>query len=185
MEKYRLIKDQQNFTLEIIDNTSNSSYNACFNHYKTVDEIPEYKVYEKSNPANDSNIPIHLTFSIGMVPYDNKTYDFGYSCDECPGKEVFPGKNTFNITNLPYAFYNYNITFKLRLKGSEHWKNITKIIQTKPRKPKIAPNQRHFLFYEENGHLVISWKKPETRFHDGPNFYLNLTYGNESTKTEK
>lgn len=171
-KRYKFRKEKY-FVFKITDDSLNSTSITCINHLQTVDNLPEYTL--KSTSYDDNSIMMRLIGGLGWPLLETGSFEFGYFCKECEVKEKFPNRSNFRIDDLPFAFYNYSFEFKFRFKGSKYWKNITKTFQTTARIPDKAPNQKHFLFAENDKNLSLYWDSMQEKYRNGPDFKYNIT----------
>ncbi|XP_011208512.2 cytokine receptor isoform X1 [Bactrocera dorsalis] len=137
-----------NFRIEDI------SSNACVLKW----EMERYSSYK----LNRLQMEVHL-----QSPHYQSTRNF--TCKKCNNREMFD----LSIDDLPYAYYEYNISLRIKMRmPAATWSDAYSIVfRTLPLAPEVPPQVDVSSFYLNATHLRLFWY-PTAEYHrNGTNFH--------------
>lgn len=168
----------ENFNFRVYEPSKGRTFCQKVAHLETV-VLPEYNFTEISK--TDRNIEFQLYYnehsqylnSINFIPY-NVSYKCKY--DLCHRRNIFTNRLRFNLTNLPYAFYSYEIEIKISIENSSFWREQVLNIQTDSSKPEKSPVFENYYFSvaEPQRQITLYWDMLDSKFYNGPNFHYKL-----------
>nr|XP_014087768.1 cytokine receptor-like [Bactrocera oleae] len=130
------------------------STNACVLNW----EMERYSSYK----LNRLQMEVHL-----QSPHYESTKTF--TCMKCNNREIF----NLSIDDLPYAYYEYNISLRIKMRmPAATWSDAYSIVfRTLPLAPEMSPEVDVSSFYLNATHLRLFWY-PTAEYHrNGSNFH--------------
>lgn len=174
----------ETFHFRIFDRNTNVTYCREIQHYKTV-ILPVFKLKETAKTDRDLQFQLHYNNSQTLDLINYIPYNVSYFCNDdlCETKSLKTKKLRFSLTNLPYAYFRYEIHLNVSIENCTNWTEQVLNIRTTSRAPDRVPvfKEYYFTVQESSKQITIYWQKLDHKFYNGPSFNYKLFVQREDT----
>ncbi|KAL5288279.1 DOME.2 family protein [Megaselia abdita] len=166
----------QAFNFRIFDKKTNLTYCREIQHYKTV-RLPVFRFKEIAKTDRDLQFQLHYeenAKNLNLIDYI--PYNVSYSCKDelCERKTLTTKTLLFTLSNLPYAYFSYEIHLWISIENCTNVTEQVLNIATTSRTPDLVPVFKDYYFNIQNKQITLYWKSLERQFYNGPLFNYKL-----------